>query len=60
MISSAFLPLKHRFIYLKQVAFWARRDAENKFKVPFDHLKKPFLDFTKVVIWAGQEAENEF
>ena len=43
-----------------QVAFWAGQNAENKFKMPLDHLKYRFLAFTQVVFWAVQEADNEF
>jgi len=34
-----------------QVAFWAGQEAENEFKMPFDHLKHRVLDFTQVAFW---------
>jgi hypothetical protein len=40
-------PLKHRFLDLDQVEFWAGQKAENDFAVPVDTLKHPFHDLAK-------------
>jgi hypothetical protein len=52
--------LKHRFIELNHVVFWAGQKAENVFPGPGDPLKYRFLDLAQVAFWAGQMAENEF
>jgi len=52
--------LKHRFINLNVVAFWAGEEDENDLKVPWEQLKNRFIDFIQVEICACQEAENEF
>jgi len=42
--------LKHRFINVTKVAFWAGQNEENVFPVPGDHVKNRFLDLTKVAV----------
>ena len=51
--------MKHRFLDLRQVAFWDGQDAENEFKVTCEPLKHRFLFFTQVAFWAIQEEGNE-
>jgi len=52
--------LKHRFLDLAQVAFWAGQEAENETAVPREQLKHCFLNLTRVAFWAGQGAKNVF
>ena len=52
--------LKHRFISLTEVTFWAGQQEINDFKVPWEHLKHRFIDFTQVEFWAYPEAEIDF
>ena len=53
-------PLKHRFFYFTQVAFWVGEGEENELPAIGEHLKHRFLDITKVEFWACEEAENDF
>jgi len=46
--------LKHRFISLTEVAFWAGQEEESDFKMPWEDLKHRFLDFIQVEFWASQ------
>jgi len=52
--------LKHRFLDLTKVTFWAGQGEENNFPVNGDHMKHRFIDITRVEFWACQEAENDF
>ena len=49
--------MKHRFLHLTQVTFWAGQEAHNEFAVPGAHLKHRLFDLTQVAFWAGQEAK---
>jgi len=37
--------LKHRYIDITEVVFWAGQEEGNEFKVPLEHLKHRFLKF---------------
>jgi len=52
--------LKHRFLYLIQVAFCVDQEVEKVFKLTCEPLKVRFLGLTQVEIWAAQEEENVF
>jgi len=39
--------LKHRFLEINQVSFYAGPEAENEFKVPWESLKNRFFDITQ-------------
>ena len=57
---STIRPLESSLYPLEKVEFSAGEEAENDFKVPFDHLNNCFLNFTQIEFWAGQVVENDF
>ena len=49
--------LNNRLLNLTEVAFCANQDAENNFKVVWEHLKHNLIDFIQIEFWAVQQAK---